>query len=279
MTRRRRRQLSQLFLHVVVLLAAAIFLFPFFWMVSASFKPATEIFEPGINLLPSRVTFEHYRTALTDAPILRFLLNGVIVTMLILIGQLLVIVPAGYAFARLRFRGRDALFTLVLASLVVPPYMVAIPNFLLLSELKLLNSYSALVLPFIGSAFGIFLMRQFFLQLPTEVIDASRIDGCNSLQLGWYILLPLTRPALAAFSVFSIVAHWNDLFWPLVAVRDLTLYTPPAGIAYFRDAQGGGSSWGVVMAAAVLIITPLMLMFVAARRQFIESLAHSAVKG
>lgn len=279
MSRRQRRRLVQAALHLAVALAAAAFLFPFFWMVSASLKPAGEIFQPGLNLLPSRPTLAHYRTALTDAPILRFLWNGVVVCALILAGQLLVIVPAGYAFARLRFPGRDALFALVLASLVVPPYMVAIPNFLLLSELKLLNTYWGLVLPFIGSAFGIFLMRQFFRQLPGEVIDAARIDGCNAAQLAWHVLLPLTRPALAAFSVFSVVAHWNDLFWPLVAVRDIDLYTPPAGIAYFRDAQGGGSDWGAVMAAAVLIIAPLLAMFVVARKQFIESLAHSAVKG
>ncbi len=274
----RRQVVQQLGLHAVLIVFALGFFFPFFWMLSSSLKPAAEIFRPGIHLFPDALTLENYLMALTQAPIARFLLNGVIVCGGILLGQLLVIVPAGFAFARLTFPGRDLLFALALASLAIPGYLTSIPNFLLLADLQLLNSYGALIFPFWGSAFGIFLMRQFFKQLPGEVLDAARIDGCNTVQLIWYVLLPLTRPALAAFAVFSIVAHWNDLFWPTITVSQPELYTPPAGIAYFTNAESG-SDWGAIMAAATIIVTPLAVVFVAARKQFIQSLAYSAVKG
>src|SRR5690606_1383891 len=184
--------------------AAAVTMFPFLWMLSASVMQPNEIFRPGVNLVSQEPTFSNYATALTKAPLLRFLANGVIVTVAIAVLQLAVIVPAGYAFARLRFRGRGFLFMLVLAALAVPAYVRAIPNFLALSEWGLINTYPALILPFIGSAFGVFLMRQFFRQLPGELIDAAKLDGAGTLQLIWHVLLPLTRPALAAFAVFSV---------------------------------------------------------------------------
>ncbi len=252
--------------------------FPFVWMVAASFMPKTEIFIPGLHLIPRSPTLSNYAAAFNDSALARYLLNGLIVTSAVLVGQLLVILPAGYAFARLRFRGRTLLFFLVLAGLAVPGYVRAIPNFLLLARLNLINTYPALVLPFVGSAFGVFLMRQFFLQLPGDVLDAARLDGCNTLQLLAYVLLPLTRPAIAAFAVFSVVTHWNDFFWPLVVIRTSRLYTPPAGIAFFAGAEGG-ENWGVIMAAGVVIILPLVTVFLLARRQFVASLAHAAVKG
>jgi multiple sugar transport system permease protein len=261
-----------------VLLLAAPVAFPFLWMLLASVTPADEIFRPGLRLVPGSLTLDHYRTALDRAPLGRYLLNGAIVTGGILLLQLLVIVPAAYAFGRLRFPGRDALFRLVLAGLVVPGYVTAIPNFLLLSRVGLTDSYGGLILPFAGSAFGIFLLRQFFRQLPGEILEAARLDGCGTAPLVWHILLPLTRPALAAFSLFSVATHWNDFFWPLVVIQSPRLYTPPAGIAYFADAESA-SSWGVVMAAAVIVVAPLLGLFLVARREFIASLAHVGLRG
>jgi multiple sugar transport system permease protein len=274
----RRRRTVDLLCYVFLVAAALVTLLPFVWMVSSSLMPRHEIFAPGFRLFPSSPTLVNYGEALREAPLLRFLTNGVIVTVSILVGQLFTILPAGYAFARLRFRGQVVLFALVLAALGVPGYVRAIPNFLLLSRLDLLNTYAALIVPFIGSAFGIFLMRQFFRQLPSDVIDAARLDGCGTGQLIWHILVPLTRPAVAAFAVFSVVAHWNDFFWPLVVIRTSNLLTPPAGIAFFANAEGG-ENWGVVMAAGVVVIAPLVVVFLIARRHFIASLAQGAVKG
>ncbi|MDQ7841348.1 MAG: carbohydrate ABC transporter permease [bacterium] len=265
-------------IHAFIIAMAFVTLFPFLWMVGTSLKPPKEVFRPGVHLLPTAPTLGNYATAVQRAPLGRFLLNGVIVSGSILVLQLLVIIPAAYAFARMTFPGRDLLFWLVLAALVVPGYVTAVPNFLLLSGWGLINTYPALILPFVGSAFGIFLLRQFFRQIPGEILDAALLDGCGAGRLVWHVLLPLTRPAIAAFAVFSIVTHWNDFFWPLVVIQSSHLYTPPAGIAYFADAEAG-ANWGVVMAAAVIVVTPLVAVFLVARRQFIESMAHVSIKG
>lgn len=253
-------------------------LFPFFFMISTSFKPAPEIFKISLNLLPRNPIIDNYLEVFLHSQMFRFLINGVIVTVLILFGQLLVIIPAAYAFAKLKFPGRSVLFALVLAALVFPRYIAAVPNFLLFSKLKLINTYAALILPFVGSPFGIFLMRQYFLQIPWDYFDAARLDGCNLLQMLVRVLIPLIRPAIGAFAIFSIVAHWNDFFWPLVVIQSSDMFTPPAGIVYFADAEAG-TNWGVVMAAGVVVITPLVTAFLLARRQFISSLTHLTLKG
>lgn len=265
---------SQVFLAV----AAVFFLFPFVYMLSISLRPPNEVFAPGLHLLPNAPTLQNYVTALSDAPILRYLLNGVIVCLGILVLQLCIIIPAGFAFAYLEFPRKDLIFGIVLGALVVPGYLTAIPNFLLFAQLGLVNTYWGLILPFIGSAFGTFLMRQFFRQIPREIFEAAVLDGAGNFQLVRYVLIPLTKPAIAAFTIFSLLTHWNDFFWPLVMTRTGTMYTPPAGIAYFANAEGL-STIGVVMAAAVIVIAPLVLAYLLASRQFIESFTHSAVKG
>ena len=264
-------------LQLILLVAGAVTLFPFVWMLGSSFKAPTDFFQPGFQPFPSQPTLENYSEAFARAPIGRFLLNGVIVCAGVLIGQLLVIIPAGYAFAKLEFAGRDKLFAVVIAALLVPGYITAIPNFMLFSDLRLLDTYWALIVPFWGSSFGTFLMRQFIKQIPNEILDAARLDGANNVQLVWYVLLPLIRPAIAAFTIFSLITHWNDFFWPLVVLRSETMFTPPAGIVYFSGAEG--SKWGLIMAATVVVITPLMIAFLLMRKQFIESLSRGAMKG
>ena len=273
----RKRTHGEGYLIAGLLLAALVSLAPFIGMVSSSFKPNNEIFQSGLQLLSSNPTVDNYRNVFAKAPMLQFLLNGLIVCLGVLIGQLLVIIPAGYAFAKLEFAGRDALFVIVIAALLVPGYITSIPNFLLFSDWKLLDTYWALILPFWGSSFGTFLMRQFMRQIPDEIFDAARLDGANTMQLIWYVLLPLIRPAIAAFTIFSFIAHWNEFFWPLIVLRSENMFTPPAGIAYFAGAEG--SKWGLIMAAAVIVILPLVIAFLTMRKQFVESLASSAVKG
>jgi len=257
--------------------AGVIALFPFFLMLCTSLKPIDEIFETS-RLLPRRISLAGYAEVFAQSLLLRYLLNGLVVTVLILAGQLLVTVPAAYAFAKLSFPGREALFSLVLAALVFPRYIAAVPNFLFLSRLRLIDTYAALILPFIGSPLGVFLLRQFFRQVPWEYFDAARLDGCSLLQMLRHVLMPLIRPAIGAFSIFSVVSHWNDFFWPLVVVNTAKMFTPPAGIVYFADAEAG-TRWNIVMAASVVIIAPLVAAFLAARRQFISSLMHQTLKG
>lgn len=265
--------------HLVLLLGTLVMLAPFLLMVATSFKPKEEIFAAEFHLLPQRFGgVENYRQALTEVPLLQFLLNGVIVTAAIFVLQVLVNVPAAYALAKLRFRGRATLFGAVLVCLLIPYQAIALPIYILFYWLGLLNTYAALVLPFTISVFGIFLMRQFFLGVPDDLIDAARIDGMSEYGIVWSVMAPAAIPALVAFGIFSVVAHWNDYFWPLIAVGDLGLYTPPLGIAHLK-LNGEGTAYGPLMAAATIVITPLVLAFLLAQRRFVEGVTFTGLKG
>ncbi len=261
-----------------LLAGAALILLPFFWMVSLSLKPADEIFAPGINFFPSRLEWQNYVKAFQEVPLLRFLINGVIVCGAILFFQILFAVPCAYALTHRKFFGRNMIFGLVIAGLLVPYHVTAIPVFLGLAKLELLNTYSALVIPFVASVFGIFLFRQFFATLSRDIIDAARVDGLSETAIVWRIALPLAWPAASAFAVFSVVAHWNDLFWPLIVVSDPNLATPPRGILYFRDEEAG-SDFGPLMAAATMVTAPLVLGFLLAQRRFVQGITSGGLKG
>jgi multiple sugar transport system permease protein len=273
------RFVARLLRHAVLGSGAAIMLAPFVWMVMTSFKPKEEIFSATFHLLPRRFGgIENYHTALTQVPLLHFLLNGVVVTAAIFILQVLVNVPAAYALAKLRFRGRNMMFGAVLVCLLIPYQAVALPIYILFFKLGLLNTYASLVLPFTISVFGIFLMRQFFLGVPDDLIDAARIDGMSEYGIVWSVMAPAAIPALVAFGIFSLVAHWNDYFWPLIAVGEQRLYTPPLGIAFLKQ-NGEGTAYGPLMAAATIVITPLVFAFLVAQRRFIEGITYAGMKG
>jgi len=273
-----RRLAGRVARHAMLILTAAFALLPFVWMVSLSLKPPQEIFQADFRLWPTVFHGgENYRVALTAAPMLRFLLNGILVCAAIFALQLLVCIPCAYALAKLRFRGRDTLFSAVLVGLLLPPQALAIPHFVLLHVFGLLDTYAALILPWAISTFGIFLLRQFFRSIPDEIIHAARLDGLGEFEIIWRIMIPMTVPALAAFGIFSVVAHWNDLFWPLIAVRSAEISTPALGILLFRDDEAG-QLLGSLMAGAVIIVAPLLLAFLIAQRRFIDGLAVTTMK-
>lgn len=279
MSSARMRPLARLARHVVLLCGAAVMLAPFVLMVATSFKPKDEIFSFEFHFLPHHwAAAENYYTALTQVPLLRFLLNGAVVTAAIFALQVIVNVPAAYALAKLRFRGRGLMFGAVLVCLLIPYQAVALPIYILFYKVGLLNTYASLVLPFTISVFGIFLMRQFFLGVPDDLIDAARIDGMSEYGIVWGVMAPTAIPALVAFGIFSLVAHWNDYFWPLIAIGDENLYTPPLGIAFLK-LNGEGTAYGPLMAAATIVITPLVLAFLFAQRRFIEGITFTGVKG
>lgn len=270
--------LAALLRHVVLMLGAAIVLAPFIIMFLTSLKPQGEIMTAHFTLLPRDwAAADNYTRALTMTPLWRYMLNGVIVTASIFALQVLVALPAAYALAKLRFRGRTFMFGAVLLCLLIPVHATAIPVYILLFNVGLLNTYGALILPFTISVFGIFLMRQFFMSVPDDIIDAARIDGMSEFAIVWRIMLPTALPALIAFGIFSVVAHWNDYFWPLIAVGDRNLFTPPLGIAYFKQDEGG-TSHGPLMAAATIAILPLILAFLLAQRRFIEGITFTGMK-
>jgi len=264
--------------HAVLLVTGALILVPFVWMVSLSFKPAGEIFRADFSFLPEHwFAMENYSKALTSVPLPRYMLNGVLVCAAILTLQIAVCAPAAYTLAKLRFRGRDLLFGMVLIGLLLPHQVLSLPLFILGYKLGILNSYTALIFPYVVSPFGIFLFRQFFKTIPDDVVHAARLDGLSEIAIVWKIMLPMALPAIIAFSIFSVVGHWNDLFWPLIAVRDPSLMPPPLGIMAFKNEEVG-NDYGPLMAASTLVVLPLTLAFLAAQKWFVHGLTQGAVK-
>lgn len=265
--------------HTLLLAGAAVYLLPFVWMLSTSLKPANEIFRDGFHLLPQQwAAVDNYTRALTQVPLLLYLWNGIVVCGGILILQIIVSLPAAYCFAKLNFRGKRLAWGLVLLSLMIPFQATAIPLYILLYHAGLLDTTAALILPFIASAFGIFLMRQFFIGVPDDLIHAARLDGMGEFELVWRVMMPAAMPALIAFSIFSVVWHWNDYFWPLLVINTTDLATPPLGTMFFKNEEAG-TDFGPLMAGTVIITLPLLLFFLSAQKRFIEGVTLTGVKG
>jgi multiple sugar transport system permease protein len=273
-----RRLVTLLVIHAALIAGAIFILMPFVWMLVTSIKPPSEVFDAGFSLWPKQFYgMENYSYALTKAPLLRFMLNGVIVCGGILVVQLLVAVPCAYALAKVRFPGRTALFALILLGLCIPTQVPALPLYIALAKLGILNTYFSMMLPFFLSVFAIFLFRQFFKSYPDEIIQAARLDGVSEFEIVWRIVAPSAWPAIAAFSVFSVVAHWNDLYWPLIVISETRLAPPPLGMMYFADAETG-SNYGALTAGAAIITAPLVIAFLIARRRFIEGITMTGIK-
>lgn len=285
--------------HVVLLLGAIIVILPFYLMISFSFKSPAEINSISGGLFGAqelmtdrrcikegrpieectmRPVVYNYTAAFNEAPLLRYLLNGVIVTLSIFVIQVLVALPCAYALAKLRFWGRDVVFGFVIFCLLIPVHAIALPLYLMLAKLGLTNTYGALVIPWTISVFGIFLMRQFFKTVPDDLIDAARMDGMSEFSIVWKVMLPTAIPALLAFAIFSVVAHWNDYYWPRIVITgDRDLMTPPLGLRMFKSDMDG-NEYGPMMAAAVVMVAPLVVAFLLAQRRFIEGITLSGMK-
>jgi multiple sugar transport system permease protein len=285
--------------HVVLILGALIVLLPFYVMVSYSLKSPSEIMTNSGGIFGAQELFRddycvargnaaadcmvtpwiyNYTTAFSKAPLLRYLANGVFVTASIFLIQVIVALPCAYALAKLRFWGRDAVFGLVLFCLLIPVHAIALPLYIMLAKLGMTNSYAALIVPWTISVFGIFLMRQFFMTVPDDLIDAARMDGMSEYSIIWKVMLPTAIPALMAFAIFSVVAHWNDYFWPRIVITgNRDLFTPPLGLREFKG-DADGSNFGPMMATAVVIVTPLIVVFMLAQRRFIEGITLSGMK-
>ncbi|MFQ3622477.1 MAG: carbohydrate ABC transporter permease [Acetobacteraceae bacterium] len=273
-----RRIAASLLSHAVLAAGAVVMVLPFWWMLLTALRPPDEVFTGGIALFPQRFHgVENFSQALASAPFLRFMLNGVIVCAGILVVQLVVAIPAAYALAKLPFTGRRALFAAVVGAIAIPIQVPALPLYLAFAELGLLNGYFALMAPFFLSVFAIFLLRQVFRQYPDEIIQAARLDGASEFEIVWRFVVPAALPAIAAFSIFSIVAHWNDLYWPLIVITETRLAPPPLGMLFFRDAETG-SNYGALMAGATMITAPLVLAFLVARRRFIQGITMTGLK-
>lgn len=258
---------------------ALLLLMPYIWMISASVKPLDELFRASLNLWPERFYgVENYSKVFSQIPVFGYLWNGIVVCAGILFFQLLFAVPAAYALAKLNFPGRDLILGLVMLGLLVPPHVPALPLYVAFSKMGLLNTYAALILPFTISVFAIFLFRQFFKALPDELVHAARLDGIGEFEIVWRVILPNAWPAATAFAIFSVVAHWNDLFWPLIVIEGQDRATPALGVLYFRSDEAG-DDFAALMAAAGIMTLPLVLAFLFAQRRFVEGIATTGLKG
>jgi len=276
------RQLSRLPLallrHLLLASGAIVMLAPFVLMLSLSLKPPAEIFAAELRLLPQTWhAVENYSAAFSKQPLARYIFNGFLVTGAIFAAQMLAAVPCAYALAKLRWRGRELVFALVLLGLIIPHQVTAIPLYIGMWKLGILNTYAAIILPSTISVFGIFLLRQFFRTVPDDLIHAARLDGLGEFAIVWRIILPTATPALIAFGLLSFVWNWNEFFWPLIVVQSEQLATPPLGVLFFNNAEAG-TNYGLLMAAAVAVNAPLIAAFLLAQRRFIEGVTMTGVK-
>ncbi|TAJ87766.1 MAG: carbohydrate ABC transporter permease [Reyranella sp.] len=258
--------------HVVLISGAVLVLLPLLWAIRISLLPAEDVFSPKFHLLPSRwIGFENYARALTASPLLHFLANGVFVCVAIIVCQLLVAIPAAYVLAKARVPGLRLIWLAVLVALVVPPAALALPLFIMAAGAGLIDTYAGLILPWTISPLGIFLLRQAFLRIPDEMIEAARLDGLGEGEILVRLLVPMISPAIGALVIISLVAHWNDLLWPSVVVTSGAKATPPFGVMLFQ-VQEIGSDYGPLLAGALMIAAPLLVLFALAQRRFLDGM-------
>jgi sn-glycerol 3-phosphate transport system permease protein len=251
--------------------------FPYVWMISTSLKDMAGVTRFPPALWPAPPHWENYAKAWASGPFLRYAVNNAIQTVSILVCQLFFGCLAGFAFSKLRWRGRDACFLVVIACLIVPPQVRFVPLYMLFSKLGLLNTYASLIVPYAVSALGTFLIREAFLQVSDDIVDAARVDGAGTFTIIFRVLAPIARPTLVAFSLFSVVYHWNDFFWPLVMTTSEAVRTLPIGVAMLRE-EGTGDRWHIIMAGSMFVVAPVLVAFVVAQRHIIRAFTFTSLK-
>lgn len=256
------------------------FLFPLFWMVSTSLKTTEEILAFPPPLLPARLVWANYAEAFTIVPLLRFFLNSLFVVGMCVVGNVATAAMCAFGFARLRAPGKEALFALYLATMMLPAQVTMIPVFVLFQKLGWLDTYYPLIVPAYmgGGAFNVFLLRQFFLKLPRDLEEAALIDGCGWFRIFFTISLPLAKPALMTVAIFAFMYHWNDFINPLIYLHDQDKYTLALGLNLFKGLYVQKTPWGPLMAASTLAVVPVVLMFLVLQRYFVEGVALSGIK-
>lgn len=273
----KQKPLATLLVWAALIAGTAIALVPMLWMLFASFMPAGEANTYPPHFLPSRATTEHYRALFTRLNLGRYALNSALVAGVVTVVSLAVNSMAGYAFAKLRFKGRDSIFRVLAAGLVVPVQVVMLPVFLLMKELGLVNTYAGVIIPTLASIFGIFLVRQYTQALPDELLDAARIDGAGEFRIYWEIVVPVIRPILATLAIWTFLSTWNDFMWPLIILTDDARYTLPVALANLVGEHAQDTE--LMMAGSVLTVLPVLVVFLALQRYYVAGITLGSVKG
>jgi multiple sugar transport system permease protein len=264
-------------LRLVLIAGAITMIFPFVWMVSTSLKSLTDSITMPPQLIPSEFMWSNYTDVFQQVPFGNFFINTVVMAVGRTTGQLLTCSLAGYAFARLRFPGKNILFMAYLAALMVPFQVIVIPEFILIKWLGWLDTYQALIVPGIFSAFGTFLLRQFFMTLPASLEEAAILDGCGLLGVLWRIVIPLSKPAISALIIFTFLWSWNDFLWPLVATRSNEMQVLSVGLLTLQGQYS--TNWPYLTAGAVMASLPMLLIYIALQKQFVQGIAMTGIKG
>lgn len=262
--------------HLVLMPLSIVMVLPFVWMILTSFMTNTEINSIPPTIVPNRLYTGGYSTVLASSDFPYWFLNSLIVSGAAVLAQLVLCSLAGYAFARIQFRGSNLMLILLLATALIPFQLTVIPTFLIFHHVGLINTLGALIVPQLTSALGIYLMYSFFVSFPRELEEAGRIDGCSRLQVFWKIVLPLARPALAALAIITFIYAWNDLFWPLIAITSSHTFTVQVGLTTFEGEHE--TEWAAIMAGTVLTTAPVLLVFLVGQRRFVQAIT-GAVKG
>ena len=274
------RRLGHAALHLLVILLCLLTVFPLFWMLSTAFKPATEVFRPGVQLIPDAPTLANFPEAFRVFPISWWFVNSTVIAVATTLGKLAVSLPAAYAFTRLDFPGRRLCFSLVLGTMIVPFVVTVIPSYVIVAKLEWLNTRQGVIVPSIAhTAFYVFLLRQYIATLPQELFDAARIDGAGPWTILWRIVVPNVRPAIAVVTILAFLAAWNQYIWPLLILNDLDTKTLAVGMQFFARNSDSTQLWGAMMATATLATIPPLALYALAQKRIISTFVTSGIKG
>jgi len=268
--------MKSLFHHFMLTIVALICLVPFLWMLSASFMSPGESAQFPPRFFPENWTIEHYQTLFDRLNLSRYFINSVLISTAVTLVSLLVNSMAGYAFAKLRFKGKDTLFKSLMAALIIPGQVTMLPVFLMLKEMGFINTYWAILIPGMASIFGIFLIRQYALSIPDSLIEAAKMDGATDFQIYWKIILPLCKPILITLAIFTFMGTWNDFLWPLIVLNDQDMYTLPIALANLMGEHVQDTE--LMMAGSVMTVLPVIILFILLQKYYIQGIMMGGVK-
>lgn len=276
----RRETLLKTITYAALTVAGITMIMPFLWMISTSLKEAQAIYTFPPKWIPDPIIFTAYLKVWKVVPFARFYFNSIFVAFCVTVGQVTTSAFAAYAFSRLRFPGRDKLFFGYLATMMIPYSVILVPVYILMVYFRWIDTYKALIVPAMFTAYGTFMLRQFFMTIPRDLEDAARIDGCSLIGIFWKIIIPLSKPALATLTMFTFLANWNSFMWPLIVTNSQEKATLPVGLSYFQEVyQYTQPDWSLLMAGSLLVVLPVIVIFVFIQRFFVEGIKLSGIKG
>jgi sn-glycerol 3-phosphate transport system permease protein len=272
-----KKNINKIILYAVNIILGIMVILPILYALNISLMPHDQIFSYPPKLIPSKLYFKNYADALNAAPILRFILNSFIVSLSITIGQIIICCLAAFAFSFFNFKGKNLIFILVLATMMIPGESTMISNYLTIGNFKWLDTYKALIIPYLSSAMGIFMIRQYYLTLPKEIYEAAKMDGCSNFRFFISIVLPMSKPIVGSLGVYTFITSWNHYMWPLLVTSKESSRTVQIGISMLQFAEN--QSFGLIMAGIIMVLLPSILIFIFGQKQLIEGMTSGAVKG